>query len=86
MNALKRWLRATSIEQHRALARLAKTTPDSLHQTAGAYRTKGKLTLTPDFARRLEEACLRQPDAPPLRREDLCPACGRCELAKAGRR
>lgn len=82
MNALKKWLAAATPAQQRLLAKRAGTTFAVLRQTAGAYRTNGKLTLTPDFAKRLELASRGIPVVPALNREELCPACGRCEFAK----
>ena len=72
----------TTTVQHRQLAKRARTSYAVLRQTAGAYRTGGVLTVTAEFARRLERASEQIPGAPVLKREELCPACGRCEFAK----
>jgi len=86
MNILKRWIANATPADLRALARAAGTTVGTLRQTAGGYRTRGKLQVTPDLARRLELAAEKLGPLPALDRTKLCPACGRCDLAKrAGR-
>jgi len=77
VNPFRRWWNAASPEQKKRLARRASTTVSSLHQLAGSYRTKGKLHASPELARRIEIASRGA-----LKRTELCPACGRCELAK----
>jgi hypothetical protein len=47
---------------------------------AHAYRTAGKLSLTPDLARRVEEAT-----SGAVLREQCCVACGKCDLAAKAR-
>jgi hypothetical protein len=79
-NPLKAWMDQASAAEKRALALAAGTSYQSLHQMAKAYRTDGKLRITPDMARKLEIASKYA-----LRREELCPACGRCELASLAR-
>ena len=69
-----------SAAEKRALALAAGTSYDSLHQMAKAYRTGGYLRITPEMARKLELASKGV-----LHREELCPACGRCELASLAR-
>lgn len=88
MNPLRKWWSAATPKQKRRLARLAKTTVGSLHQLAGSYRTNGKLSASPELARRIEISARKmalmrgQPAMPQLLRVDLCPACRRCEFAK----
>jgi hypothetical protein len=64
----------------RSLALAIGTTPAGLHQLAHAYRTSGKLSLTPDLAARVEAAT-----GGAVLREQCCVACGRCELAEKAR-
>lgn len=87
LNPLRRWmLDATPLEKQR-LAVLAKTTLGTLRQASGAYRTEGELRMDPDLARRIEKATekLQREGLDALRREQLSPACARCEFAKACR-
>ena len=88
-NPLDTWMSQASPDEKRALASLAQLpSTGDLHQMAKAYRTNGKLSLTPDVARRLDEAS-RTPvlqHLPALAREELCPACGRCDFALLVRR
>lgn len=69
-----------SAEGKRELAAAIGTTPAGLHQIAHAYRTAGKLSLTPDLAARIEAAT-----SGAVLREQSCPACGRCDLAAKAR-
>ena len=87
MNVLKKWLQKATPVERAALARLAKTTPGSLSQVAGGYRTQGKPSAGPDLARRIEIAAVKvhREGLPALKREDLCAACGRCEYPKKAR-
>ena len=80
MNVLLTWWHAATPEQKKVLAELAGTTVPGLHQTAHAYRSDGKLRVTPEFAARLERASVQIEDLPVLWREDMSPACGQCEL------
>lgn len=82
MNALQSWLNKATPQQKKQLAEGAGTTSASLHQASKAYRTYGRLRITPDLAGRLEKASLAIPISPSLRREDLSPACSTCDLAK----
>lgn len=91
MNVLKAWLTAATPAQRARLAKEARTTAGTLHQLAGGFRTDGELRASPELAKRLEIASRRVKNhwrnAPePLRREDLCPACGACEFAKQCRK
>lgn len=79
-NPFREWMDRASPADKRALAVAVHTSTESLHQMSKAYRTGGKLRITPDMARKLEIASKGA-----LRREDLCPACGRCELASLAR-
>lgn len=88
MNVLQKWLANATPQEKARLARLAKTTTGNLKQVAGAYRTNGKLSTTPELARKLEEGAVRiaREGLPELNREDLCTACGKCEFAKEARK
>jgi hypothetical protein len=80
-NSLRAWMERATPEQKRVLASLAGTTIANLHQASKGYRTKGKLRITPDLARRLEFASQQIDDMPVLLREDLSPSCAGCEFA-----
>lgn len=84
MNALKNWMDRATPEQKKQLAAMANTTLGALRQAAGAWRTDGVPSLTPEFARRIELAAanIKDPELPKLRREQLCIACSNCEYAK----
>ena len=88
MNALKKWMAAATPKERTTLARLAKTSVGNLRQTAGGYRTQGKLSTSPELARRLEIASekVQREGLGLLSREDLCQACGRCEYAKMAKK
>lgn len=83
-NVLQAWMLAATADEKQALAKRAKTTYGTLRQAAGAYRTSGALRLDADLARRLELAAfqLQRDGLPVLRREDMAPACAKCEFAK----
>jgi hypothetical protein len=84
MNTLLHWLSERTPEERKRFRESAGITRDSLHQMAHGYRTGGELRISPEIARRMEIAS--RAIGPQLRREDLSPACGACELAVAGRR
>lgn len=86
-NAMQAWVKKATIEERKRLAKLALTTPGHIMQIAGAYRTDGVASTTPELARRLEAAAIKihREGLPELVREDLCIACGRCELARKAR-
>lgn len=88
MNVLAAWWQEATAEEKKALAQLAETTVESLHQMAGAYRTDGELRITADVARRIEAATkkLQRRGLKMLRREDMSPACSQCEFAAKCRR
>ena len=83
-NKLKQWLARATIAERDKLVHLASTSTNALQQTAGAYRSEGKLSTTPEYARRLELAAARvhREGLPVIKRTDLCAACNRCEFAK----
>lgn len=83
-NVMQRWIDAATPAQLAKLAKLAGTTVGNLRQIAGGYRTKGKLQVSPELARKLEIASrpMNRHGLPVLYRAQLCPACGRCEFAK----
>lgn len=83
MNVLAQWWQAATPDEKKRLAALAETTVESLRQMAGAYRTDGELRVTTDLARRIERGtkALQRPGLKMLWREDLCPACAKCEFA-----
>jgi hypothetical protein len=81
MNKLQEWMDRATPEQKKQLAEAAGTTLGSLRFTAAARRFNGTVSITPEFARRLELAAATIHDAalPTIKREDLCPACAQCE-------
>lgn len=87
MNILQTWLKEATIPERNKLIKLAKTTLGGLRQLVGAYRTGGKLHATPELAALVEKAAakIHHEGLPIVKREDLCPACGKCELAKIAR-
>jgi len=74
MNPLLTWWTSASPEDKKALAEAAGTTVPALHQSAHAYRSSGELSLSPELARRIEIALNGA-----VKREQMCPACSRCE-------
>ena len=82
MNAMKLWMTAATTAEQSALARRARTSRAYLYQLA-----VGDRVASAELARRLELAAetlaAKNPALPSLGRESLCPACGRCEYAKA---
>lgn len=76
-NPLKEYLDTLTAVQRVTLAIRAKTSPGALRLTAAAYRTKGKLSISPEFAARLEKASKGA-----LTRTQLAPVCAACPLAK----
>jgi len=88
VNTLQRWMRAASLEEREQLAKHAGTTLGTLRQTAGAYRTNGKLTASADLAIAIERgtSALYRPGLHVVRREQLASACAKCEFAKQCRR
>lgn len=74
MNPLLQWWSSASSDEKKWLADEVGSTVGSLHQIAHAYRTHGQLSLTPDLARSIERAL-----AGKIKREQMCPACSRCE-------
>lgn len=86
MNVLQNWLKEATIPQRERLIKYAKTTLGGLRQLAGAYRTGGKVHATPELAAAIEKASIKVGgELPAIKREDLCLACGKCELAKIAR-
>lgn len=87
MNILQRWLSQATQDEKSKLAKLAAITRENLRWVAGGYRSKGRVDVSPELARKMELASIKLQRAglDPLRREQLCQACGRCELAKAAR-
>jgi NAD-dependent dihydropyrimidine dehydrogenase PreA subunit len=81
MNQLRAWLQSADAKERLQLAEDAKTTTGQLYQLAGGHRVAG-----PGLARKIElaSAKLEREGLPKLKREELCPACGVCEFAKAG--
>lgn len=74
--------KATPAEKLR-LAKHAKTTLGTLRQVAGAYRSDGVLTVSSDFAARIEAATIAMnrtnAKLPVVLRIHLSPVCARCE-------
>lgn len=83
-NPLHAWREASTLEERRALAAQTGMTEESLRQMALAYRTGGRLRITPGAARLIEIAtrALHRDGLPELRREMLSPECAQCEYAK----
>ncbi len=79
-NPLLEYTSNLTTEGKRDLAAAIGTSPAGLHQLAHAYRTAGKLSLTPDLAARVEAAT-----GGAVLREQCCTACGRCALARKAR-
>lgn len=86
MNVLQKWMEIATATEKKALAFEAVTTVPALRQAAGAYKT-GKLSLSPESAKRLEKASVKlnkiNPALPILKREQLSLTCKSCEYAKA---
>lgn len=85
MNAMRRWMQQATPEQKARLATLAGTTVGTLNQIAGSYRTQGKPRVEADLAGRLAKASRQIKGVPVLFREELSPACSKCEYARACR-
>lgn len=79
-NPLKDWWTRATPEQKRKMADEVGTTVATLHQMAGAYRTKGQVSVSPLMAAKIERA-----SGGAIKREQLCRACGQCELAEIAR-
>ncbi len=79
-NPLLEYASALTADAKRDLAQAIGTSPAGLHQIAHAYRTSGKLSLTPDLAARVEAAT-----GGAVLREQCCVACGKCDLARRAR-
>lgn len=79
-NPLKKWWNAATPEAKRELAGAVGTTYGALHQMAGAYRTAGRVSLSPAMAAKIEHGTSGE-----IKREDLCTACRRCDLARVAR-
>lgn len=88
MNALRRWMTAATAEEKSKLAKLAGLSRAALAWAAGGYRSGGRADVAPEAARKIELAAgkIARDGLPTIRREDLSPACGRCELAKRARK
>lgn len=84
MNVLQKWMLKATPQEKVKLAIFSKISRGALSWMAGGYRTKGRLSTSPEAARRIELAAARiqREGLPVLKREDLCLACGRCEYAK----
>jgi len=87
-NALSNWMKTATATERAKLAKLAFTTLGTLQQIAGGYRTDGLASTKPELARKLEEASvvLVRVGLPSMQREELCPACGACDLAEEARK
>lgn len=87
-NALNTWMQKATSKERTRLAELAFTTLGTLQQIAGGYRTEGLAATKPELARNLEEASIKlvRVGLAPMKREDLCPACGKCDLAEEARK
>jgi hypothetical protein len=87
-NKLRVWLEAATKEEFEKLAKLSGRTIGTLRQIAGSYRTLGKARVIPEVARDIELATikLQRPGLPPVHREDLCPACAKCDFLQNSRK
>jgi len=83
-NKIRQWLDAATVPERNKLVRGARTTLGALRQKAGGYRNGGKVSLSPELARRVEIAAakVKRDGLPELKRTEMCGACARCELAK----
>jgi len=82
VNAMKEWMCAATKEEQIHLAALAKTSRAHLY-----HLSTGRRIASSELARELELASTElavssRGRLKALRREDLSPACGRCEYAK----
>lgn len=86
-NRMREWLHSATRAELDRLAKLAKTTIGTIRQIAGGYRTEGEARATPDLARNIELAAVKvhREGLPSLAREDLCPACAKCEYLRAAK-
>lgn len=84
MNTLQRWMRAATPEEKQQLAGLAGTTVGTLKQVAGAYRTKGKLSVSPELAANiaLGTFTLYRKGLHLVSVEQLSPTCAGCSFLK----
>jgi hypothetical protein len=84
MNVLQKWMACATPQEKSKLAIHSKISRGALQWLAGGYRTAGKVQASPEVARRIEIASKRiqREGLPVIRREELCPACARCEYAK----
>lgn len=83
-NRMREWIEAATRNELTKLAKVSKRTVGTIRQIAGGYRTDGKAQVTPEVARDIEIATIKvqREGLPIVRREDLCPACARCEYLK----
>lgn len=82
MNAIKEWIAAANKGEQEQLASLAGTSRAHLYHLSAGRRSCG-----PELARELELAShklavVTRGRLPVILRTALCPACGRCELAR----
>ena len=80
MNSLLNWWQGATPEGKRNLAAAVGTTVPALHQMAHAYRTAGVVNLSPETAKKIEQAL-----AGAIKREHLCRDCRECDLAAKAR-
>jgi hypothetical protein len=87
-NGMRVWLEAATREELDKLGSISKRTVATIRQIAGGYRTKGAARTTPEVARDIELATIKmqRQGLPIVRREDLCPACAKCEYMKAAKK
>lgn len=87
MNVLQKWMAKATPQEKVKLAIYSKISRATLQWIAGGYRTLGKINTNPEAARRIELAAARihRDGLPPIKREDLCSACARCEYAKTSK-
>jgi len=87
-NRMRTWLEAATRAELEKLGAISKRTVATLRQIAGGYRTEGSARTTPEVARDIELATikLQREGLPPVYREELCPACARCEYLKSAKK
>jgi hypothetical protein len=86
-NKLQVWMDRASAVEKLQLAQKAGTTLATLRQIAGAYRTKGALSVSPGMAGKIEvattEMAAQNKRLPIVLRIHLCSECAACPLARA---
>lgn len=86
INQMRAFLHAASTEEIAEVATLAGTTPGTLNQIAGSYRTEGKPQVRSGLAGRIQNAVgkvrLKNKSLPTVLKTDLSSECRECEYAQ----